>query len=61
MQNNDIVQGSFNENYRNLIYKHIMALKWVIQLNQCLDVKVVVKLDSPETDSENLDLSAPLE
>ena len=42
---NDIVQGSFNESYRNLTYKHILALKWVIQLKQCLDVKVVVKLD----------------
>ena len=42
---NDIVQGSFTETYHNLAYKHVMTLKWTIQLQTCVKVKAVIKVD----------------
>ncbi|XP_067650814.1 beta-1,3-galactosyltransferase 1-like [Haliotis asinina] len=39
----DIVQGNFVDSYRNLTYKHIMALGWVE--SRCPKVKVIVKMD----------------
>ena len=41
----DIVQGSFTETYHNLAYKHVMSLKWSIQLQTCVKVKAVIKVD----------------
>ncbi|XP_071080219.1 beta-1,3-galactosyltransferase 5-like [Haliotis cracherodii] len=40
---NDIVQGNFLDSYRNLTYKHIMALGWVN--THCPDAKLIVKVD----------------
>ncbi|KAK9874426.1 hypothetical protein WA026_002770 [Henosepilachna vigintioctopunctata] len=40
---NDIVQGNFQEAYRNLTYKHVMGLKWVSQY--CSKTKFVIKMD----------------
>lgn len=42
-QHNDIVQGNFDEDYRNLTFKHFMGLKWVTE--SCQSVKYVVKKD----------------
>ncbi|XP_046358286.2 beta-1,3-galactosyltransferase 1-like [Haliotis rufescens] len=39
----DIVQGNFLDSYRNLTYKHVMALCWIT--SQCHDVRTVVKVD----------------
>lgn len=39
----DILQGSFKDTYRNMTYKHIMALKWV--LYYCPEVRYVLKSD----------------
>lgn len=40
---NDIIQGNFMDSYRNMTYKHIMALKWFS--DNCPHVKYLVKLD----------------
>lgn len=40
---NDIIQGSFMDAYRNMTYKHIMALKWFIY--NCPKVRYLVKTD----------------
>ena len=40
----DILQYDFTDNYRNLVYKSIMSLKFTSILN-CLSVKYVVKTD----------------
>jgi len=42
-QFNDLVQGNFLDNYRNLTYKHIMGLKWVVYF--CRNAKYVFKTD----------------
>lgn len=42
-QYHDILQGSFKDTYRNMTYKHIMALKWV--LYYCPGVRYVLKSD----------------
>ena len=42
-QYHDILQGSFKDTYRNMTYKHIMALKWV--LYYCPGVHYVLKSD----------------
>ncbi|XP_046665738.1 beta-1,3-galactosyltransferase 5 [Homalodisca vitripennis] len=39
---NDIVQGNFLENYRNLTYKHIMGLRWAV--TQCR-ADYIIKMD----------------
>lgn len=39
----DVVQGNFADTYRNLTYKHVMALKWAIYF--CPDAKYVLKCD----------------
>ncbi|XP_055295183.1 beta-1,3-galactosyltransferase 5-like [Sitodiplosis mosellana] len=40
---NDIIQGNFVDSYRNLTYKHTMALKWFS--DNCPHVKYLLKLD----------------
>lgn len=42
-KHSDIIQGSFEDQYRNLTYKHMMALKWIIY--HCPDVRYIVKID----------------
>ncbi|XP_053952498.1 beta-1,3-galactosyltransferase 1-like [Anastrepha ludens] len=39
----DLVQGSFIDNYQNLTYKHVMALKWY--LSYCSKSKILIKVD----------------
>ncbi|KAK6165642.1 hypothetical protein SNE40_022531 [Patella caerulea] len=39
----DMVQGEFVDSYRNLTYKHIMALSWIT--HNCPDVKYILKAD----------------
>ncbi|KAJ2945694.1 hypothetical protein O0L34_g534 [Tuta absoluta] len=39
----DIVQGTFNDAYRNMTYKHVMGLKWVA--HYCSTAKYVLKTD----------------
>lgn len=39
---NDIVQGNFYENYRNLTYKHIMGIRWAV--TEC-ETDYVIKMD----------------
>lgn len=39
----DIVQGNFQESYRNLTYKHIMGHRWVN--DHCKNAKYVIKMD----------------
>ncbi|CAH1975051.1 unnamed protein product [Acanthoscelides obtectus] len=39
----DIVQGDFLDSYKNLSYKHVMALKMVV--DNCPNVKYLVKVD----------------
>nr|CAG4640903.1 EOG090X07AW [Eulimnadia texana] len=39
----DLIQGSFIDSYKNLTYKHIMALKWA--QNYCSSVDYIVKVD----------------
>lgn len=40
---NDILQGSFYENYRNLTYKHLMGLEWAS--SECNKVSYILKID----------------
>ncbi|CAH1716720.1 unnamed protein product [Chironomus riparius] len=39
----DIVQGNFDDAYRNLTYKHVMVLKWFVYF--CPDAKYLLKTD----------------
>lgn len=39
----DIVQGNFQEAYRNLSYKHIMGLRWAAA--ECQRAKFIIKVD----------------
>ncbi|XP_051153436.1 lactosylceramide 1,3-N-acetyl-beta-D-glucosaminyltransferase-like [Leptopilina boulardi] len=39
----DIIQGNFVDSYRNLTYKHVMALKWFTYY--CSNAKYILKLD----------------
>ncbi|KAG6449931.1 hypothetical protein O3G_MSEX006307 [Manduca sexta] len=39
----DILQGSFVENYRNLTYKHLMGLQWAS--TNCYKAKFILKVD----------------
>ena len=39
----DLVQGSFLDSYRNLTYKHVMALKWTAYY--CPDARYLLKVD----------------
>ncbi|XP_014204735.1 lactosylceramide 1,3-N-acetyl-beta-D-glucosaminyltransferase A-like [Copidosoma floridanum] len=39
----DLIQGSFLDDYKNITYKHVMALKWVTY--HCSNAKYVLKLD----------------
>ncbi|KAF5285513.1 hypothetical protein FQR65_LT13210 [Abscondita terminalis] len=42
-KHNDIIQGSFIDNYRNLSYKHAMTLKYVTY--HCSQIQYVLKVD----------------
>lgn len=39
----DIVQGNFIDAYRNMTYKHVMGLKWIV--HHCPKVKYILKAD----------------
>ena len=39
----DLIQGNFIDSYRNLTYKHIMGLKWIVYF--CQNAKYVFKTD----------------
>lgn len=39
----DLVQGNFEDSYRNLTYKHVMGLKWITY--HCAQAKFVLKTD----------------
>lgn len=39
----DLVQGNFNDSYRNLTYKHTMVFKWVVY--HCPHIKYILKCD----------------
>ncbi|EDW73548.2 uncharacterized protein Dwil_GK16591 [Drosophila willistoni] len=39
----DMVQGNFQDAYRNMTYKHVMALKWFH--NNCPQAKLLIKVD----------------
>ncbi|CAH1643955.1 unnamed protein product [Spodoptera littoralis] len=39
----DIVQGSFIDAYRNMTYKHVMGLKWIV--HHCPKAKYILKAD----------------
>ncbi|KAI5634878.1 galactosyltransferase domain-containing protein [Phthorimaea operculella] len=43
VEHRDIIQGNFVDTYRNLTYKHVMALKWAAY--NCPKAKYVVKTD----------------
>lgn len=43
LQYSDIVQGNFQEAYRNLTYKHIMGLTWFVE--RCRKSTYMVKMD----------------
>lgn len=40
---NDLVQGDFMEDYRNLTYKHVMGLKWAV--HSCGQFQYIMKMD----------------
>ncbi|XP_047740241.1 beta-1,3-galactosyltransferase 5-like [Hyalella azteca] len=44
---NDIVQGNFQDHYRNLTYKHIMGLTWATHF--CSRAVFVIKMDDDIT------------
>lgn len=39
----DMVQGNFEDSYRNITYKHVMAFKWFI--NECPKARFLLKTD----------------
>lgn len=39
----DILQGNFSDSYRNITYKHVMALKWFTY--NCADTPIMLKTD----------------
>ncbi|XP_076182799.1 beta-1,3-galactosyltransferase 5 [Ptiloglossa arizonensis] len=39
----DLIQGNFHDAYRNMTYKHVMALKWATY--HCRSAKYILKLD----------------
>lgn len=39
----DMVQGNFQDAYRNMTYKHVMALKWFNQ--RCAHAQLLIKVD----------------
>ncbi|XP_014221006.1 beta-1,3-galactosyltransferase 5 [Trichogramma pretiosum] len=39
----DLIQGSFEDTYRNLTYKHVSTLKWITQ--HCSSAKYILKTD----------------
>lgn len=39
----DLVQGNFKDAYRNMTYKHVMALKWFVY--NCPDARYLLKTD----------------
>lgn len=39
----DLIQGNFQEAYRNLTYKHVMGLKW--SANYCKNSRYIIKMD----------------
>lgn len=43
VEHNDLVQGNFHDSYRNLTYKHVMALKWFVY--NCPNVTYLLKTD----------------
>lgn len=42
-QFHDLIQGNFLDSYRNLTYKHVMGLKWVVYY--CQNAKFIFKTD----------------
>ncbi|KAI8041762.1 beta-1,3-galactosyltransferase 1 isoform X2 [Drosophila gunungcola] len=42
-QHGDLIQGNFNDAYRNMTYKHVMALKWFNE--KCAHAQLLVKVD----------------
>ncbi|XP_030372044.1 beta-1,3-galactosyltransferase 5 [Scaptodrosophila lebanonensis] len=42
-QHKDMVQGNFQDAYRNMTYKHVMALKWFH--NNCKHAQLLIKVD----------------
>ncbi|XP_022223401.2 beta-1,3-galactosyltransferase 4 [Drosophila obscura] len=42
-KNGDMVQGNFKDDYRNMTYKHVMALKWFNE--NCPQAQLLVKVD----------------
>lgn len=42
-QYGDLIQGSFQDDYRNMTYKHVMAFKWF--LYNCPQAQVLIKVD----------------
>lgn len=43
MKYGDLIQGNFHDAYRNMTYKHVMALKWATY--HCAGAKYILKLD----------------
>ncbi|XP_026733571.1 beta-1,3-galactosyltransferase 5-like [Trichoplusia ni] len=43
MKFGDIVQGNFIDVYRNMTYKHVMGLKWIV--HHCSKAKYILKTD----------------
>ncbi|XP_017014298.1 lactosylceramide 1,3-N-acetyl-beta-D-glucosaminyltransferase A [Drosophila takahashii] len=41
--NGDLIQGNFDDAYRNMTYKHVMALKWFNE--KCSGAQLLVKVD----------------
>lgn len=41
--NGDMIQGNFQDAYRNMTYKHVMALKWFNE--NCAHAQLLVKVD----------------
>ncbi|XP_052869458.1 beta-1,3-galactosyltransferase 5 [Anopheles cruzii] len=39
----DLIQGNFDEAYRNLTYKHLMSLQWAT--HRCRGAKYIIKMD----------------
>jgi len=42
-QHGDLIQGNFEDAYRNMTYKHVMALKWFSE--KCAHAQLLVKVD----------------
>lgn len=45
IQNGDIIQGSFEDTYRNISYKTLTAWKWIIANCDMSSIRFVIKID----------------